>query len=859
MVNPITQKILEFLCTKLGPINYNEQHTDHADTRPPIEYDLHMPPWLKLESLEYGPQLYSDMVAKFVGTLEERKAVADQSMDLKALGALIGHSSFSARKIVPARPVGEVSVNRIQTRIHDIACTFATLGCFDIDDNEIDTFRSVFTVEDAGEPNTIADLLVGCNNFDEPEDWGSLYSAVVEPRELSHAHFHALCTEEHKNIIAGNPQTILGIYIILWCLQKEYLWTFWPTNDCAGCGKYKKSHAAERADVMGEGGKAPVDAKDAPQPPDTDLEELEEEIERLVAVALVYDDEHHIPPDKATVKKPKEAVKKQNQPETAPGQKRKRDEQDDSEGETEEPPEENLSYKERLEIALDRAIEELETLAPVEDGLLRCMLDAAYFLIQSWGQMVHHNGTIAHLTCHNLGVIMSRHRETKTMVVSKCLQYTDAPILRATALTVYAYQDATERYDRHVEDPEEHPFWTQDPFRGQTKEEGVVREDQAVAEEALAMARREAEAARQAAGVDQAAAAAAQAAAGVAQAVAGVAQAAAGVAQAAAGVATESPLLTKPETKGQKRGRDVKTIWRAYILPSKQPRIIYALDETGPQATQDDNSSFAAVGAIFGLDPSDQQRRVSAGSTHSSGSATSTAPSLFSEQASSSVPTSPATTASFPGSAQSRDGSPFPEKAAGQIGSSGPASATISNAGILLHDILGKSAIGIVWSGKMIPEDGIDEDTSIPIAVKMAVPRDNGDSEATDDERESIRKEGLVYDFLAKSGKQEDIAPRYYGVFEDNVGTVALILDNGGAALQTFDNLTTDQKQTLFATAVEMHSIGVNHNDLVPRNIVQDAEGNLRIIDFHVADVDHICLGKERCDELLEFSGKLEI
>jgi hypothetical protein len=106
--------------------------------------------------------------------------------------------------------------------------------------------------------------------------------------------------------------------------------------------------------------------------------------------------------------------------------------------------------------------------------------------------------------------------------------------------------------------------------------------------------------------------------------------------------------------------------------------------------------------------------------------------------------------------------------------------------------MLGESAIGIVWSGKMMLEDGSDDDYTIPIAVKMAVPRDNTDSEEKTDDREAIRQEALVYDFLAKSGKQ-GIAPHFYGVFEDRIGTVALILDNGGTALKTFSNLASEQ------------------------------------------------------------------
>ncbi|KAJ7173657.1 hypothetical protein C8R46DRAFT_1083546 [Mycena filopes] len=50
-----------------------------------------------------------------------------------------------------------------------------------------------------------------------------------------------------------------------------------------------------------------------------------------------------------------------------------------------------------------------------------------------------------------------------------------------------------------------------------------------------------------------------------------------------------------------------------------------------------------------------------------------------------------------------------------------------------------------------------------------------------------------------------------------------------------------------------MHSAGIYHNDLVPRNIVQDSEGELRIIDFHIAELDHRCRGEDKCEELVAF------
>ncbi|KAJ6581038.1 hypothetical protein B0H19DRAFT_1113373 [Mycena capillaripes] len=295
-------------------------------------------------------------------------------------------------------------------------------------------------------------------------------------------------------------------------------------------------------------------------------------------------------------------------------------------------------------------------------------------------------------------------------------------------------------------------------------------------------------------------------------------------------------------------------LWSTGFSHFKRVQPTTTLDKTDldltPRVQEQRSAYFAAnpnVVATFTQNPADQQRRVSAGSTHSSRSTASTHASvlsLFSEQTSS-VPTSPSTTASFT-DASSRDSSPFPEKSA----------STISKAGILIDDILGESAIGIVWSGKMILEDGSDDDFSMRIAVKMAVPRDNNDSEGKDDERETIRQEGLVYDVLAKSGKQW-ITPRYYGVFEDRTGTVALVLDHGGRALKTFKNLSGEQARRLFDKAVEMHSAGVLHDDLVPRNVVEDSEGELRIIDFHIAKTHHRCSGKEKCGELLELSEAL--
>ncbi|KAJ7089833.1 hypothetical protein B0H15DRAFT_273538 [Mycena belliarum] len=228
----------------------------------------------------------------------------------------------------------------------------------------------------------------------------------------------------------------------------------------------------------------------------------------------------------------------------------------------------------------------------------------------------------------------------------------------------------------------------------------------------------------------------------------------------------------------------------------------------------------------------------------------------------SSVPTSPSVTGSFT-NLLSRSGSPFPEKSAGSPANSGHPTYnpynTVESAGILIEGLLAKplgADMCILWSGGMILEDTSDDGDSIPVAVKMAIPQDNGDKEAMNDTIETLRHEGLVYELLAKSGEQK-VSPRYFGIFEDNAGSVALIVENGGTALKSFDGLSAQHREALFEKAEQMHTVGIVHNDLEPRNIVESAEGELRIIDFDSADMGHSCSGKEECEELLEFKKAL--
>ncbi|KAF7356987.1 Kinase-like protein [Mycena venus] len=890
--NPVMQKILQFLNTSLDPLIYGRNHARSAKTRPPIPYDYHMPPWLQLAEMEYNPDLPSKVTAQLIKNLANRKSIIDQTMDVEPL---IHGASFRIGEIVP-RPqqvIGEPTVYKVQGAIHNISGMFATLSCFDIDSSEIHRFRSVFMTNDPSESNTKADRLIKCQPepLDEQETWGSLWSSIKEPRDLSKPFFDVLYTEEYKSIRAGNPRTILGIYIIMWCLREGHLETFWPQNHCEGCSKFIKSHQADEEYDRNN----PTVPEDCPVDGllaattlvGTDPDRLREEINRLIDLAGVYEKKYSIPPEKATQTQAETQTELETETETETNRKRKRPRNEDSETEEEEVA---LPFEDLLENAMYLAVNELKLPEEITDGLFRWVLHAAYILIQIWAQMVRHNGTVAHLTCHNLGVIVTRHRKTQTLVVSKFLEYTDAPILRATALTVFAYDDAVERYDEH--EKEGVPEWVEDPFRGETQEEQKAKKKARTANKGSKDKGPSAKDDdngddnqggssdnRGGGGAGGSGGAGSSGGAGGSGGGAGGSGGGPGNGSSGGGNGPRRSMRLKGAGNGQQDNLNLDGVHLAFKAArhhlwskgfSHFRRLVDATAATPNPAlsdltprVQDHGSAYFSgsrnIEATFTLNPSDQQRRASAGSTHSSRSTAShtSVKSLFSDSTSSSMPTSPSTTASF--AASSRDGSPFPEKSAGlQTGSSEPTSAPVCNAGILINDSLGKSAIGIVWSGNMVLEDGNDDDYSIPVAVKMAIlkGRDNTDPEAETDERDTIRREGLVYDFLVKSGK-EGITPRYYGVFEDSLGTVALILDNGGTALKTFNNLPGEQAQKLFAKAEGMHSVGVRHNDLVPRNVVQDSEGNLKIIDFHIAEMGHRCRGRQECKELAKLSKAL--
>ncbi|KAK6978119.1 hypothetical protein R3P38DRAFT_3119585 [Favolaschia claudopus] len=155
-------------------------------------------------------------------------------------------------------------------------------------------------------------------------------------------------------------------------------------------------------------------------------------------------------------------------------------------------------------------------------------------------------------------------------------------------------------------------------------------------------------------------------------------------------------------------------------------------------------------------------------------------------------------------------------------------------AGVFIEQVVDEK-IGrpTVWSGQLILEDDTVESTiPIPIVVKMAVDEyQEGDESDGKEAADLLRHEGVIYEALAKAGLG-GITPRYYGAFENDLGTVILILDDGGETIDSFEELSKEQREDLLTKAETMHRAGIVHNDLKPRNFAQDSSGEVKIIDF---------------------------
>ncbi|KAJ4464275.1 hypothetical protein C8R41DRAFT_985484 [Lentinula lateritia] len=180
----------------------------------------------------------------------------------------------------------------------------------------------------------------------------------------------------------------------------------------------------------------------------------------------------------------------------------------------------------------------------------------------------------------------------------------------------------------------------------------------------------------------------------------------------------------------------------------------------------------------------------------------------------------------------------------------------VDHAGVILDTKVHQCTIGIVWAGKMYLEGLTSAPKPLHIVVKLADwERDSEAPEGSETVHGKVlRSEAKIYHHLVGS----NIGPHFYGVF-NNSGSIALVLEYKGKRLPDFGTLTDNSKHKLYDQVCNLHALGVQHNDLAPRNVLVNKEGDLTIIDFHQSELGHRCKGSRRCSELKDFAEQLQM
>ncbi|KAI0294177.1 hypothetical protein BC826DRAFT_1012766 [Russula brevipes] len=145
---------------------------------------------------------------------------------------------------------------------------------------------------------------------------------------------------------------------------------------------------------------------------------------------------------------------------------------------------------------------------------------------------------------------------------------------------------------------------------------------------------------------------------------------------------------------------------------------------------------------------------------------------------------------------------------------------------------IASGSTGSVWQCRF----NTSNDSFAAKIVEMLRPSDT-------EKRQRLRNEFKTYLILEEayqSGRLHDpIAPRCYGAFEGSRMDV-LILDLCDGILNSWDDLSASGRSDVYKLVQDLHSIGLVHKDLEPRNIVRTHGGGYLLIDFSESRT-HIC------------------
>ncbi|SJL12118.1 uncharacterized protein ARMOST_15539 [Armillaria ostoyae] len=136
-----------------------------------------------------------------------------------------------------------------------------------------------------------------------------------------------------------------------------------------------------------------------------------------------------------------------------------------------------------------------------------------------------------------------------------------------------------------------------------------------------------------------------------------------------------------------------------------------------------------------------------------------------------------------------------------------------------------------VWRGSLTDSQG----TVVSIVAKMY----------SQCHFKAMNKETRAYRRLSRF-QLDNLAPVHYGTFtmpDDSWG--AVILSDVGEAFHCYSwdesGMNAEELRTVWKHANALHSIGLHHHDLAPRNIAKDRDGALRILDFERSSLDESC------------------
>ncbi|KAK7031571.1 hypothetical protein R3P38DRAFT_2619857 [Favolaschia claudopus] len=909
----------EILNLTLPPLQIGPGHVKSVETRPPIQSEYHKPRSRQLRTLEFNPNIFSMLEKQLIKQLNQQKCITD-GWQPEDISRWMDGLKCNLDQLVPPRGevLNEDSVKLLYGALLKKTGLLATLICFNMKKEDLQrdprTFKSVFTHFPSAEPNSKADGLVGCVSQeldDGPEKWGSLWEAMTaSPRDPDPRQdfFRTLLVVELKNPLAGNPLALAAMYTVMLLLKTGYLKHFWPDNLCRGCDQYRKSHEAQTlSSTAGPLELRPIDGQTAAEARAVATEaQLRKEIARGLLLAEQYPKKCNIPDDmiKLITTGQTDQVSQENKGngndkgEGGSGEKRKRRVSSDEDSSRAS----QVAYESKLMDAFDKAQKVLE----LDPKLRKWITHGAYFLIQLYSQMTVDETTVGYFSCHNNKVVVILNRESRTLTVSEILQNEDRPLLLVTALTVFAWKDALERYGRRRSIKADR--WI--PIAARTNNRETPRigsPGRHPPKSRRGKTRRKKPQNNGGVGGSGARGPGGEEGPGGPSGGAGGAGAGGGSNGDQGGSGGPSAGghsgTSKKGGAGKGKGRqsrpggstrsganiDLQELHVAFNAPERNlvsngfehyeripspnisttPAFRFAdLSDVDGERPTTPPTKFSSISDVDGspqltaISPHRLDGRkasigsVSSRSDTSKGSvrSISSVPSLSGTSTtagSDSPPATPSTTSSFPSG--SKESSPLAKR---QTVYSSHTEKTVVGEGQVIQEKMGRPT---VWSGQLILEDDCVESTiPLPIVVKMAVVEyQEGDESDGEEAANLLRHEGVIYEALAKA-ELHGITPRYYGAFEGDLGAVMLILDDGAETIDSFEELSKEQRQDLLTMAETMHRAGIVHNDLKPRNVAQDSSGEVKIIDFDMATKGHRCPGKE-CEELVEFARALKL